>query len=553
MSSSEAAAGRLPSCCGIEGEGGVSDILTARAYGASVRVCDTTGEGFCRRVQALLAREFSFDGDPAEAAASYVISIGQPRRDGERSRYCVRRDAAEVFAVPTEDELLRLLSQEIDFSVARHSPDTLFVHAGVVAWRGLAIIVPGRSRSGKSTLVAALVRRGAVYYSDEFAVLDATGRVHPYRRPLALRRDGVESETLSIARDDVPREPLPLALILAGDYQPGAAWQPKVVRGALAALPLIDGAIVAREQPTRTLRLTARVSSSVVTLRGARGEASAVAGEVLDLIDDSLVSRALAAHDGVAGDTATDLQRVAERRLRARRRPAVPDRQLSAARFVRMTDFLSAADHARLLAHVLASRHEVVESGVIDQRGVGVLDHAFRRSQTVAGECLEGVWGLFEARLRALLAGVRRQLGMAWFPLGQIERQLVTHADGGFFAPHVDNGKPPVARRRITCVYYFHPTPRRYRGGELRLYDTWVTPTSCTPAATYSAIAPIDNSVVFFPSDALHEVCPVAADGAAFVDGRFAVTIWFWEGALPAALSALRCPPFVSLAAPWSG
>ena len=59
-------------------------------------------------------------------------------------------------------------------------------HAGVVGWRGRAIVIPGRSHAGKSTLVAELVRRGAVYYCDEFAVLHETGRVHPYRRTPVL-------------------------------------------------------------------------------------------------------------------------------------------------------------------------------------------------------------------------------------------------------------------------------------------------------------------------------------------------------------------------------
>ncbi len=42
------------------------------------------------------------------------------------------------------------------------------------------------SFSGKTTLVRALVDAGAVYYSDEFAALDETGRVIPYARRLTF-------------------------------------------------------------------------------------------------------------------------------------------------------------------------------------------------------------------------------------------------------------------------------------------------------------------------------------------------------------------------------
>src|SRR5205085_1489540 len=64
----------------------------------------------------------------------------------------------------------------------------VFIHAGVVAWRGRAIILPGRTMTGKSTLVQALVAAGARYYSDEYAVLDGRGKVLPYPRRMSLRR-----------------------------------------------------------------------------------------------------------------------------------------------------------------------------------------------------------------------------------------------------------------------------------------------------------------------------------------------------------------------------
>jgi Rps23 Pro-64 3,4-dihydroxylase Tpa1-like proline 4-hydroxylase len=97
----------------------------------------------------------------------------------------------------------------------------------------------------------------------------------------------------------------------------------------------------------------------------------------------------------------------------------------------------------------------------------------------------------------------------------------------------VDTGHPDVASRRISCVYYFHPTPRRYGGGELRLYDTWDMPTGTTGAASWTTVTPQDNSLVVFPSNAFHEVRPVHPESESFADSRFAVTIWFHEGDWP--------------------
>ena len=42
-------------------------------------------------------------------------------------------------------------------AVATLAKELVFVHAGVVGWRNRAIVIPGRSLSGKSTLVLALV------------------------------------------------------------------------------------------------------------------------------------------------------------------------------------------------------------------------------------------------------------------------------------------------------------------------------------------------------------------------------------------------------------
>src|SRR5262245_29166046 len=148
--------------------------LLTSCYGVSVRVADATGAGLCQRLFDTLAPEFVSAPAGAAAELSYTVTAGD-------HGYCITRDDAPAVAAPTVEDAFTWLSQDIDNMVAQRSRAMLFVHAGVVGWRGLAIVIPGRSHSGKSTLVAELVRRGAVYYSDEFAVLDETGRVHPYR------------------------------------------------------------------------------------------------------------------------------------------------------------------------------------------------------------------------------------------------------------------------------------------------------------------------------------------------------------------------------------
>jgi len=500
----------------------MTEEMATSCYGVRVRVVDATGAGLCRRLRDVLAPEFAA-ADGASAQVSYVVTAG----------YRVARDGEPIFEAESDDRLVAALSQDVENAVAQRSREMLFVHAGVVGWRGLAIVVPGRSHTGKSTLIGELVRRGAVYWSDEFAVLDDAGRVHPYRRPLVPRGLTAPPPDLRLVRADPP-EPLPIGLVVAGPHQPGAAWRPAIVRGARAVLPLVDGTVQAREQSARMLRIAARVAPDVVTLQGPRPEASEVAAVLLDLVDDALVSHALGA-DGES--LSADLGRVAERRFQSRAaRPAPTERRLEVTRWVRMTDFLDPAEHRRLLEHVLAHQDDFGASGVVGRQGeLGVVDYGARKSRTLSGPPLDAMWDMFERRLAGVLPAVRRELGMPWFPPGKIERQLTVHGGGDFFVPHTDTGSTTAASRRISCVYYFHASPQRFTGGELRLYDTWVSPLGTTGAPTHTTLAPIDNSIVFFPAGAFHEVCPVHGD-AGFADGRFSVTIWFHEGKRPEAL-----------------
>lgn len=75
------------------------------------------------------------------------------------------------------------------WAASQDSPYYVF-HAGVVERDGLALLLPGASGSGKSTITAGLLRRGFGLLSDEVAAIDRrTGRVVAYPRLLSLRHD----------------------------------------------------------------------------------------------------------------------------------------------------------------------------------------------------------------------------------------------------------------------------------------------------------------------------------------------------------------------------
>lgn len=184
------------------------------------------------------------------------------------------------------DEMLEAFATHLQLTIAEHAPRRVFVHAGVVGWRGRAIVIPGRSFAGKTTLVTELIRAGATYYSDEYAVFDERGRVHPYARPLGIRENGsfnsskVMPELLG-AR--VGNKPLPVALVLSTSFKKGASWRPRKVSHGKTVLDLLANTVSARSHPENALRVLPEALRNARLLKGVRGEAREIASKILEL------------------------------------------------------------------------------------------------------------------------------------------------------------------------------------------------------------------------------------------------------------------------------
>jgi hypothetical protein len=180
------------------------------------------------------------------------------------------------------DEALDALASSLRLYVAEAARDRVFVHAGVVSWRGAAIVIPGRSCSGKSRLVAALVRGGATYYSDEYAVLDRRGLVHPYPAPLSWRDDG--RATRRIAADELGAAAgaaIPVGVVACARYEPGARWQPRALSPGRGMLALLSNTIPARRKPRAVMTALRRAVSRARLWDGSRGEAGETAALLL--------------------------------------------------------------------------------------------------------------------------------------------------------------------------------------------------------------------------------------------------------------------------------
>jgi hypothetical protein len=221
----------------------------------------------------------------------YSFVIGDEAYRGKRRRInLVYADGDRIAGTPKLEQAIDALESDLQLFVAETAPRRVFVHAGVVGVRGRAVIIPGRSFSGKTSLVAALVKAGATYYSDEYAVLDERGRVHHYARPLSIRENGYlerpkkyRVEALG-GRSGV--KPLPVAMVVVSKYQAGARWRPRRLSEGEGALELMANTVSARRQPEAMLEAIRSVVSLAPVLKGSRGEAK----QVVEFIFDTLVN-----------------------------------------------------------------------------------------------------------------------------------------------------------------------------------------------------------------------------------------------------------------------
>jgi hypothetical protein len=188
------------------------------------------------------------------------------------------------------EELFETLESSLHFNVAVDARRRIFVHAGVVGWRGQAIVIPGRSMSGKTTLVAELVRAGATYYSDEFAVFDACGRVHPYARPLMIReeedKDRQKRYSVEALGGRAGIKPLPVGLVAVTAFKAGAKWRPRVLGPGQALLTLLDNTVIVR--PKTALKFLQPVALGATVLKGSRDEAHKTVERLLNEIEKSM-------------------------------------------------------------------------------------------------------------------------------------------------------------------------------------------------------------------------------------------------------------------------
>ncbi len=186
------------------------------------------------------------------------------------------------------EQLIPELTRTVD-DVAIHRLSGLWaVHAGVVQWQNRALLLPGGSHAGKSTLVVELLRRGATYFSDEYALFDRDGRVHPYPRPL-LVRNGSPMQRPFLAEEfgaATGRRPASLGWIAFLTWKPEEAWRVTPIPQSAALIDLLRNTPHILEETPDLIRVFERAIAGAQCFAGSRPDAQSAVDSILALIED---------------------------------------------------------------------------------------------------------------------------------------------------------------------------------------------------------------------------------------------------------------------------
>jgi hypothetical protein len=114
-------------------------------------------------------------------------------REIEPGRLAISVDGRWRADRPGPAGVAEFLMREMNTADVWRHAEFLVVHAAAACLDGNGLVLPGGEGAGKTTLVAAAVRAGMDYLTDEAALFHPeTGEVHPFPRPLCMETSSID-------------------------------------------------------------------------------------------------------------------------------------------------------------------------------------------------------------------------------------------------------------------------------------------------------------------------------------------------------------------------
>ena len=224
------------------------------------------------------------DPELDERMKALILPIWEPTNDPScdavfrlertpRNRFRVIAPNLGFHTIPKPDPV-ETLERKLHLYLALQAKESIYVHAGVVRIHNQTVVIPGRCFAGKSSLVRALAEDGATFISDEYAVIDKEGLVHPFPRPISLRTpEGFKRVNAIELGWDGLLNPTRISYVVQTEYLPKQTWSPDILGTGEALLALFENTITAQTQPVLALSCLSRAVSNALLFKGPRGEA----------------------------------------------------------------------------------------------------------------------------------------------------------------------------------------------------------------------------------------------------------------------------------------
>lgn len=250
-----------------------------RAFGCNIRIATT-----CLEAQSILERYVFPSLSRTDSAADQPDIEVRVLQLAEQFQLSV--DDVVVASADRAIGLVPDLIRVLDEAVIQRLTGLRAVHAGAVQWGARALLLPGATHAGKSSLVAELLRRGATYFSDEYALIDSEGRVHPYPRPLLLR-NGCPQQFPVLPGEcnaSVGDAPVPVGWILSLEYKPADTWSVAAVPQSEVVLTLLRNTPHVLAESSNMVGAFQRAVAGAACYAGCRSEAVQAADQIIQLV-----------------------------------------------------------------------------------------------------------------------------------------------------------------------------------------------------------------------------------------------------------------------------
>jgi hypothetical protein len=249
-----------------------------RAFDCNIRV-----ETPCHDAHDTLQRYLFPSIKRTEYSATPDVLFCVERRD---DKFQLSVNGVEVALADSAINLAVAAIKALDDIVVKRLATLRAVHAGAVLFANRAMLIPGSTHAGKSSLVAELLKRGATYLSDEYALIDEEGYVHPYPRPLLLR-NGRPRQVPVLPGDlnaSFASEPAPVGWILSLEYDAVNTWNIQAIPQGEALMILLRNTPHPLEESPSMTDMFLRAVATASCYCGQRGDAVQAADEILELI-----------------------------------------------------------------------------------------------------------------------------------------------------------------------------------------------------------------------------------------------------------------------------